>query len=365
MKTIEYESLSASNNVFFDEYRVAFEEVLSSGWYILGKNVSEFEKEFAAYCASPFCVGVASGLDALTLSLHCLNLPRGSEVLVPSNTYIATVISIAHLGFKPILVEPDIHTYNIDPTKLEEKITEKTRAIMVVHLYGKCCDMVSIKAIADKYQLAIIEDCAQAHGAKLNGQVTGSFGDFGAHSFYPTKNLGALGDSGAVTTNNEVYYKRLRRLRNYGSDIKYHNEEVGFNSRLHEMQAAFLRVKLRGLDAITEHKRQLADIYFAEIGNQFIKPVQNADYYDVYHIYNVRHPKRDALKAFLLEKGIKTEIHYPIAPNKQRAMKGIVDHFDTPIAEEIHKTTLSLPISYGTSVEDVHYICSMLNQFHV
>jgi dTDP-4-amino-4,6-dideoxygalactose transaminase len=360
---IEYEDLYKSNQPFLDDYRQAFEGVLQSGWFILGKNVREFENEFAAYCGSNHCIGVASGLDALNLSLACLDLPRGSEVLVPSNTYIATILSIAHLGHKPVLVEPNIHTYNIDPEKLEEKITKNTRAIMLVHLYGKCCEMDKIQTIADQYNLAIIEDVAQAQGAQFKGKIAGSFGAFGAHSFYPTKNLGALGDSGAITTDNEDHKKRLVRLRNYGSDVKYENEEVGFNSRLHEVQAAMLRVKLAHLDKITTHKRHLAALYTQNLSSDFIKPIIDKDFYDVYHIYNIRHEKRDALKAYLLEKGIKTEIHYPIAPNKQKAMRGIIDHFETPIAEEIHQTTLSLPISFGTTEAEVFQVCDIMNQF--
>lgn len=359
---IPYENLYKSNEAFLDEYRAAFEEVLQSGWFILGKNVSNFEAEFAAYCGSAHCVGVASGLDALTFSLHALNLPRGSEVIVPSNTYIATILSIAHLGLKPILVEPDIKTYNIDPEKIVERITKKTRAIMVVHLYGKICAMDKIMDIAHAHDLHVIEDVAQAQGARLGEKVAGSFGTFGAHSFYPTKNLGALGDSGAITTHSADFTKRLKRLRNYGSDIKYHNEEVGFNSRLHEMQAAFLRVKLRRLDEITEHKRQLADIYHDNLSEKFIKPVREMGYYDVFHIYNIRHQKRDELKKYLLENGVQTEIHYPIAPNQQKAMQGILTE-PTPIAQAIHETTLSLPISFGTTAEDVKTICEILNQF--
>jgi dTDP-4-amino-4,6-dideoxygalactose transaminase len=360
---IEYEDLYKSNKPFLEDYRAAFDSVLQSGWFILGENVREFEKEFAVYCQSKYCVGVASGLDALNLSLACLNLPRGSEVVVPSNTYIATILSIAHLGYKPILVEPDIHTYNIDPTKIEEKITKNTQAIMLVHLYGKCCQMDAIQVIAERHNLAIIEDTAQAQGAQFKGKTAGSFGAFGAHSFYPTKNLGALGDSGAITTDNEGYAKRLRRLRNYGSDVKYQNEEVGYNSRLHEVQAAILRIKLAHLDKITDHKRHLAALYAQNLSDQFIKPVVDADFYDVYHIYNIRHKKRDALKAYLLENGVKTEIHYPIAPNKQKAMRGIIDHFETPIAEEIHQTTLSLPISFGTTTDDVLQVCERMNRF--
>ena len=360
---IEYESLYTSNEIFMDEYKAAFEDVLKSGWFILGKSVKNFEEEFASYCNTKHCIGVASGLDALTLSLHTLALPRGSEVIVPSNTYIATILSIVHLGLKPVLVEPDIRTYNIDPSKIKEAITNKTAAIMVVHLYGKCCDMEAINKIALENGLKVIEDCAQSHGATQNGQICGSFGDFGAFSYYPTKNLGALGDAGAITTNNDAYDEKLRKLRNYGSSKKYYNELIGHNSRLHELQAAFLSVKLKKMSLITEHKRSIADIYFKNISDAYIKPVVDNNYYDVYHIFNIRTTKRDELKAFLLENDIKTEIHYPVSPNKQVAMKGILDNFDTPIAEEIHNTTLSLPISFGHTENEIQTVCDALNHF--
>ncbi len=360
---IEYENLFASNKVFMEEYRAAFEKVLNSGWFILGDSVSNFEKEFAEYCNTNYCIGVASGLDALTLSLHSLNLPRGSEVIVPSNTYIATILSIVHLGLKPILVEPDIRTYNIDTSRIVEAITNNTKAIMVVHLYGKCCDMANIMEIAHENGLYVIEDCAQSHGASQNEVVCGSFGDFGAFSFYPTKNLGALGDAGAVTTQREDYANIIKKLRNYGSSKKYYNEVIGHNSRLHELQAAFLSIKLKKMNEITEHKRNLANIYLEKISDDFIKPKVEEGYYDVYHIFNIRTSRRDELKDFLLKNEIKTDIHYPVAPNKQQAMIGILDHFDTSIAEEIHRTTLSLPISYGHSSNDIETVCDAVNYF--
>lgn len=360
---IEYENLNNLNKSLFEEYKTAFNEVLESGWYVLGTKVKEFEKEFANYCNTSHCVGVANGLDALNLSLRAFGFEKGSEVLVPSNTYIATILSIVDNGLQPILIEPNIATYNIDPTLLEQSITPKTKAIMVVHLYGKVCEMEPILAIAKKHNLKVIEDCAQSHGAKYKGQLSGSFGDYAAHSFYPTKNLGALGDAGAVTTNNAELASKIRVLRNYGSEVKYYNEVVGVNSRLDELQAALLLVKLKYMEKITNHKRDLASIYLNGLKSDFIMPQVHPDYFDVYHIFNIRHPKRDALKEYLLKHDIKTEIHYPVAPNKQKAMKGILDHQSTPIAEEIHQTTLSLPISYFHAKETIQQVVDVMNAF--
>jgi len=359
---IEYENLGKLNQPFFEDYKKRFEEILLSGWYILGKGVEEFEKDYAQFTGSKHCIGLANGLDALSLALRCFDFPAGSEVIVPSNTYIATILSIVQNGLNPVLVEPDINTYNINPIKIEEKITAKTRAIMVVHLYGKCCEMDTIISIAKKYNLRIIEDCAQSHGAKFKGKISGSFGEFGAHSFYPTKNLGALGDAGAATTDDKLLADKLRSLRNYGSRVKYNNEYLGYNSRLDEMQAVFLHVKLASLDKITDHKRSLAKIYFDNLKEDFIKPVQHHDYFDVYHIFNIRHPKRDKLREFLLQHNIKTEIHYPIAPNKQKAMFGILEGV-YPISEEIHATTLSLPVSFYHTSNDIFHVIEVANKF--
>lgn len=341
---IEYENLGRSNRKFFDEFQKAFSETLESGWYILGSKVKTFEEQFANFNQQPFCVGVNSGLDALIFSLRAFDFPPGSNVIVPSNTYIATILAILQSGLKPILVEPDIKTYNIDPSKIEEAITRDTKAVIIVHLYGKSCNMQPILKVTEKYDLKLIEDCAQSHGAKYKGKLTGSFGQFGAFSFYPTKNLGALGDAGAVTTDQEELAISIRRLRNYGSDVKYYNEVVGFNSRLQEFQAAFLSVKLKHLSDITHYKRKLASLYHEHLKDDFIKPVVDSDYYDVYHIYNIRHPKRDELRAYLLKNEIKTEIHYPVPPHKQKAMEGIISSHHFPISEEIHRTTLSLSL---------------------
>lgn len=360
---IEYENLGKANQPLFVEYREAFDKVIEGGWYILGKAVKQFESEFARFNRSGFCAGVANGLDALILALKTFQFERNDEVLVPSNTYIATILSIVHNQLKPVLVEPDIRTYNIDPARLREKITSKTRAIIVVHLYGKCCEMDTIMAIANEHNLKVIEDCAQSHGAAYKKTQTGNFGDFGAFSFYPTKNLGAIGDAGAITTNDRLLHQSILTLRNYGSERKYYNEKVGYNSRLDELQAALLLVKLKHLNDLTEHKRKLAALYHEGLKEDFIKPVVHPDYFDVYHIYNIRHKNRDALKEYLLQHGIKSEIHYPVAPNKQKAMAGVLDAEETPIAEEIHNTTLSLPISYFHTVEDIGYIIDVMNKF--
>lgn len=359
---IEYENLYKSNLVFFEQFKRIFRETLNSGWFILGKNVERFEKDFAAYHNTNHCFGVASGLDALLLSLKAFEFEKGSEVIVPSNTYIATILSILHAGLKPVLVEPDITTYNIDPKKIKESITTRTKAIMVVHLYGKSCAMDEIVLLCKKYNLKLIEDCAQSHGAKYKGKLTGTFGEFGAFSFYPTKNLGALGDAGALITQDESLAKKIKRLRNYGSDIKYYNEVVGYNSRLDEIQAGFLSIKLKKLDEINEHKRKLAAIYLDNLKSDFIKPVVDKDYFDVYHIFNVRHTKRDKLREYLLKNEIKTDIHYPVAPHKQNAMKNIIQG-SYPISEEIHNTTLSLPCSFGHTEDEIYKVVEAMNKF--
>ena len=360
---IEYENLGKVNAPYFAALNKAFNDVLQSGWYILGDRVKTFEKDFAIYCGTRFGCGVANGLDALTLSLKAFNFDKGDEVIVPSNTYIATILAILHAGLKPVLVEPDITTYNIDPIKIEEKITSRTRAVLVVHLYGKLCAMDQILPLTQKKNLRILEDCAQAHGATFKNKKAGSFGDLGAFSFYPTKNLGALADAGLVTTSDEQLHRSIQVLRNYGSQIKYYNEVIGYNSRLDEVQAAFLSIKLPHLQTFNLHKNKLAQIYLQGLDEKFIKPVVQEGYTDVYHIFNVRHEKRDQLRDYLLKNEIKTEIHYPIAPNKQKAMLGILDKEDTPIAEEIHRTTLSLPISFFHTTNDIEKIVEIMNRF--
>lgn len=360
---IEYENLRKVNEPFAAEYEKEFRAVLDSGWFILGNKVRQFESEFAAYCETKHCVGVATGLDALMLALRSFGFKPGDEVLVPSNTYIATVLAILHNGLVPVPVEPDGATYNIDPKKIEERITPGTRAILPVHLYGKMCDMKAITAIAVKHNLKVVEDCAQAHGAHVDGKKAGSWGDFGAFSFYPTKNLGALADAGALTCNSVSGAEAITMMRNYGSKVKYYNEVVGFNSRLDEVQAAFLSVKLKALDKINAHKRSLAELYNAYLKSDFIQPVVQDGYFDVYHIYAVRHEKRDALKEYLLKNEIKTDVHYPVAPHRQVAMKGIWDKYSLPVSEEIHRTELSLPVSTCHSKQDIERVIEIMNRF--
>lgn len=358
---IEYENLRSVNEKLFVKYKKNFESFLESGWFVLGSQVEKFEKEFSKYNKTKYCIGVASGLDALILAIDAFKFPKNTEIIVPSNTYIATILAIIKNGFIPILVEPDINTYNIDPSKIEQKITKNTKAILVVHLYGKVCDMDKIGSLAKKYNLKIIEDVAQAHGAKFKDKMAGTFG-VGCFSFYPTKNLGAIGDAGAITCNNQKYMNRLASLRNYGSSKKYHNELIGYNSRLDEIQAGFLSIKLKILNEIIKHKRDLAKIYLENLSDRFIKPITDDNNFDVYHIFNIRHSKRDKLREYLLERGIKTEIHYPVAPHKQLAYKNILNG-DYPISEEIHKTTLSLPISYSHSSENILQVCEAMNKY--
>jgi dTDP-4-amino-4,6-dideoxygalactose transaminase len=363
-EVIEYENLRKLNEPFSLAFKEAMEKVIKKGCYILGGEVARFEKEFSEYIGVKHVVGVASGLDALILSLKIFEFPEGTEVLVPSNTYIATILAIVQAGYKPILAEPDINTYCVNPSLLESLITEKTRAIIPVHLYGKCCDMDPILSLAEKYNLKVIEDCAQAHGAEYKKRKAGTFGHCNAFSFYPTKNLGALGDAGAVTTDDNEIADKLLYLRNYGSKIKYYNKYIGLNSRLDELQASVLRIKLKYLDSINDHKRKLAGIYFQNIDpTKYKLPVQGPDFFDVFHIFCIRNNTRNDLRQFLENSRIKTEIHYPVPPSKQEGYK----HLWTsayPLSEELHETVLSLPISYIHTKEDVMMVAEKLNEYN-
>lgn len=359
---IDYENLFLLNEPFMGRYQESFADSLSKGWFILGNKVSTFETEFANYCDGGYCAGLASGLDALVLALKYFEFPEGAEVIVPSNTYIATILAIYNNGLVPVLVEPDINTYNIDPLKIAEKITAKTKAIMVVHLYGKSCDMESVMQIAAWHDLKVVEDCAQSHGAKFKGKMTGTFGDFGAFSFYPTKNLGALGDGGALMSASDQAIEKIKALRNYGCHEKYYNNYIGINSRLDEVQAGFLSVKLQHLDEINAHKRQLAAMYQHGLNSDFILPVVHEDYEDVYHIYAIRHPERDRLRQHLVDNGIRTEVHYPVPPHHQNALKDKLTG-GYPVSELIHKTTLSLPVSYCHSAAQIEQVIKVMNAF--
>lgn len=347
------------------ELRAAFDRVLTSSWYIGGKEDKAFEEAFAGYCGADYCVGVGNGLDALMLSLKALDIGAGDEVIVPSNTYIATVLAVTYVGATPVLVEPDIRTFNIDPALIEDKITDRTKAIMPVHLYGQACDMDKIMEIAGKYSLKVIEDCAQAHGATYKGRKVGTFGDAAGFSFYPGKNLGALGDAGAVVTDDEELEKRVRALGNYGSDYKYHHILKGNNSRLDELQAAFLSAKLPILEKMNVERRRVADRYMHEIKNEkVVLPYVKDDMIPVWHIFGIRCAERDALEQYLNEKGVGTNKHYPIPIHLQECYKDLgFKEGDFPIAEEISRTELSIPMYYGMTDDEISYVIDAINAF--
>lgn len=347
------------------EIREAFDRVFNASWYIEGKEDKLFEEEFAKYCNSKYCIGCGNGLDAIILSLKALGIKEGDEVIVPSNTYIATALAVTYVGATPVMVEPRIETFNINPEKIEEKITEKTKAIIPVHLYGQACEMDKIIEIAQKYKLYIIEDCAQAHGATYKGQLIGTFGDVACFSFYPGKNLGAFGDAGAVVTNNKELADKIRAIGNYGSDYKYHHIYKGINSRLDEIQAAILRVKIPSLNKVNENRRKIADKYLNGIKNEKIElPFVESNCEHVWHIFGVRCKERDRLEKYLNECGIKTNKHYPIPMHMQECYKDLgIAEGDLPIAEEISLTELSIPMYYGMTDEEIQYVIDALNNF--
>ena len=347
------------------ELHEAFERVLSNSWYIEGREDEAFEKAFADYCGTKYAIGCGNGLDSLMLSMKALGIGPGDEVIVPSNTFIATALAVTYTGATPVFVESDIRTYDIDPAKIEEKINNNTKAIVAVHLYGQPCDMDSIVALAKKHGLSLIEDCAQAHGARYKGRRIGSFGDAAGFSFYPGKNLGALGDAGAVTTNNKELADKVRALGNYGSDYKYHHIYQGNNSRLDELQAAFLSAKLVSLDKVNENRRETARKYLEDIKNpNIILPYVNPNTEPVWHIFAIRCKRRDELKAWLEENGIGTNEHYPIPMHLQECYKDLgYKPGDFPIAEEISATELSIPMYYGMTDDEVHYVVDKINAF--
>jgi dTDP-4-amino-4,6-dideoxygalactose transaminase len=364
---IPFLDLKKLNAQYRDELIEACTRVIDSGWYILGKEVEEFEKEFANYCGTKYAIGVGNGLDALTLILRAYKelgiLSDGDEVIVPANTYIATILAITNNNLTPVLVEPDIDTYLIDPDKIEENITSKTKAIMAVHLYGQTCEMDKINEIAKKYNLKVIEDSAQSHGAYYKDKRSGNLADASGFSFYPGKNLGALGDAGAITTNDDQLAEVLKALRNYGSHKKYENIYKGVNSRLDEIQAAILRVKLKYLDEEIERRRKIARFYLENIKNDnVILPKVREDSNHVWHLFVIRTEKRDKFQKYLLDKGIHTLIHYPIPPHKQIAYKEWNDR-SYPITEKISKEVLSLPISGVLTLEEAEKVIEAINEF--
>lgn len=346
------------------EIRAAFERVYERSWYIDGEEGRKFEEEFAAYCGTKYCIGCSNGLDALFLILKAYGIGAGDEVIVPSNTFIATALAVSRTGAKPVLVEPNILTYNIDPDLIEEKITEHTKAIMAVHLYGQAADMDRINEIAVRHQLKVVEDAAQAHGALYKKKRIGGLGDAAGFSFYPGKNLGALGDAGCVTTNDAELAKKVRALTNYGSDYKYHHIYQGYNARLDEVQAAFLRVKLPHLDRINEDRRKTADRYLSGIKNtNIILPFVDENTFPVWHIFAVRTKNRDLLAEYLLDHGIHTNIHYPTAIHNQKAYDDLeIRNGSLTVCEEISATELSLPLYYGMK-EETDYVIDILNEW--
>ena len=347
------------------ELSAAFERVMNSGWYIHGTECKQFEQEFAHYCQVEHCVGVGNGLDALHLILRGYGIGAGDEVIVPSNTYIATWLAVSHAGAIPVPVEPDARTYNINPTLIEAAITPRTKAIMVVHLYGQPADMDAINAIAKKHQLKVIEDAAQAHGARYKGRRVGSLGDAAAFSFYPGKNLGAVGDGGAVTTNDPLLADKVRVLGNYGSQIKYHNEVQGYNSRLDELQAAFLRVKLPVLDEWNARRQAIAAHYLSQLdATALVLPHVHHWAEPVWHLFVVRSQQRDDLQKQLGAAGIGTMIHYPIPPHRQPAYVDILDKsIHLPIAEFLAETMLSLPIGPHFLEAELAFVVESLKRY--
>ena len=366
---IKYFDLQRVNNSFEPQLTQAVTRVVQSGWYLQGAANKEFEKAFAQYCGTRFCVGVGNGLDALTLVLRAwmeLGYMRpGDEVIVPANTYIASILAVIRVGLVPVFCEPHERSYNIDTTIIETHITEKTRAILPVHLYGRAVDMQPLMEIADRYSLKVLEDCAQAHGAVYGGKRVGSIGDAAGFSFYPAKNLGALGDGGAVTTNDEELAAAVRAIANYGSAKKYVNVYKGINSRLDELQAAALLVKLPRLDADNDARRAIARRYLSEIVNPLVKlPSSGCDSSNVYHIFPLFTEHRTALQAHLASCGVETMVHYPIAPHRQEAMVEYAG-LCLPVSERLHATELSLPVSPVMSADEVAAVIDAVNSFRL
>lgn len=363
---VPFLSFDSVNAHIRTEILQAFEDFFDKGWYILGEKVEQFETEYARFNNVSDCVGVSNGLDALHIALRSLNVGKDDEVIVPSNTYIATPLAISYVGAVPVFVEPDIKTYNLDPSKIEAAITKKTKAIIPVHLYGQACEMNKIMTVAQKHNLFVIEDNAQSQGATFNKQITGSFGNINATSFYPGKNLGALGDAGAITTNDKELAKKASVLRNYGSDKKYHNDVIGYNMRLDECQAAFLAIKLKYLATWTSMRQRIAKQYDLDLDGvgDLILPEVHFEATHVYHLYVIRTKFRDSLQEYLQRKGIGTLIHYPIPPHLQKAYSSLnFSQGSFPVAEDIANTCLSLPLYPGMKEEDTSKVCEEIKEF--
>jgi dTDP-4-amino-4,6-dideoxygalactose transaminase len=363
---IPFVSFSNVNTQLRAEMLQSFEQFFDNAWYILGERLQQFEKEYASFNEVTHSIGVSNGLDALHIALRALGIGEGDEVIVPSNTFIATVLAVSYVGAKPVFVEPNILTYNIDPAKIEAAITSRTKAIIPVHLYGQICEMTAIEAIAEKHKLYIIEDNAQAQGARYRGKISGSWGHINATSFYPGKNLGALGDAGGITTNDEALAQKAKTLRNYGSQKKYYHEEIGFNMRMDECQAGFLSIKLKHLQQWNMQRCRIADTYanaLQEVGDVILpRLAKDADH--VYHLYVIRTKQRDKLQEYLTGKGIGTLIHYPVPPHLQAAYKELGYKMgELPIAEEIASTCLSLPVWPGLSEGQVIEVSNAIRDF--
>lgn len=360
---IKFLDLHKINEQYRTGIDAAIKRVLDSGWYLLGKEDDAFEQNFAQFCGVKHAIGVANGLDALNLIIKGYGFKEGDEIIVPANTYIASILAISQNGCTPVLVEPELRTYNINPDLIEEKITEKTKAIMVVHLYGQAVEMEKIWALAKKYNLKVIEDSAQAHGAMYQGKRVGNLGDASGFSFYPGKNLGCLGDGGAITTNDDELATKLRALKNYGSHVKYQNLYKGYNSRLDEIHAAVLDVKLKGLDKDNQKRREIAKYYLENIKNPLITlPEFYEEKAHVWHVFVIRCEKREELQKYLAENGVQILIHYPVPPHKQPAYSEW-NNLSYPITEKIHAEVLSIPMSPVMTKEEVKTVADVINNF--
>lgn len=361
---INFNQLDRAYKKYKNEYDSAVLEVLESGWYILGKKLERFEKEFSDFLGSKHCVGLNSGLDALILAFRALGIKEGEEVIVPANTYIASILGITENGARPVFIEPDEYN-NIDATKIEEQINSNTKAILVVHLYGQSANMRKIKDLADRHNLFLVEDCAQSHGAKFDGVTTGIWGDIGCFSFYPTKNIGAFGDAGAIVTNDSDLYEKVNMLRNYGSKQKYHNEILGVNSRLDEIQAALLLVKLSHYSELRKERESIAQYYLEHLDNPLIElpKIRNGAEH-VWHLFAIKSKERDRLQEYLTENQIGTGIHYPIPPHLSEAYSYLNHNVgDFPITEAYANHSLSLPLYEGMTKDEIEYVIEIINKF--